>query len=102
MLIADTNVEERKDQSFWRREYAGGRGFEPRLTAPKTAVLPLDDPPSGTPGSAKYTLPALALSRRASRSRGPAHLNGSGPGPSRPHPNLPASAWPGSHAQVLS
>jgi hypothetical protein len=24
---------------------AGGLGFEPRLAAPKTAVLPLDDPP---------------------------------------------------------
>lgn len=25
---------------------AGGLGFEPRLTASKTAVLPLDDPPA--------------------------------------------------------
>ena len=25
---------------------AGGQGFEPRLTVPKTVVLPLDDPPS--------------------------------------------------------
>ena len=25
--------------------YAGGRGFEPRLTPPKSAVLPLNDPP---------------------------------------------------------
>ena len=24
---------------------AGGRGFEPRLTVPETAVLPLDEPP---------------------------------------------------------
>jgi hypothetical protein len=24
---------------------AGGQGFEPRLTDPKSAVLPLDDPP---------------------------------------------------------
>ncbi len=24
---------------------AGGRGFEPRLTDPESAVLPLDDPP---------------------------------------------------------
>jgi hypothetical protein len=26
---------------------AGGQGFEPRLTDPKSVVLPLDDPPSG-------------------------------------------------------
>lgn len=25
---------------------AGGLGLEPRLTAPKTDVLPLDDPPA--------------------------------------------------------
>ena len=25
---------------------AGGRGFEPRLTVPETAVLPLDEPPT--------------------------------------------------------
>ena len=25
---------------------AGGRGFEPRLTVPETAVLPLDEPPA--------------------------------------------------------
>ena len=28
---------------------AGGRGFEPRLTGPEPAVLPLDDPPSSSP-----------------------------------------------------
>ena len=28
-----------------RREVAGAEGFEPPLTAPKTAVLPLDDTP---------------------------------------------------------
>ncbi len=27
------------------QKVAGGLGFEPRLTAPKTVVLPLDDPP---------------------------------------------------------
>ena len=29
---------------------AGGRGFEPRLTVPETAVLPLDEPPIFTGG----------------------------------------------------
>jgi hypothetical protein len=28
---------------------AGARGFEPRLTDPKTGVLPLDDAPSARP-----------------------------------------------------
>jgi hypothetical protein len=27
---------------------AGGQGFEPQLTDPKSVVLPLDDPPSAT------------------------------------------------------
>lgn len=31
-----------------RREVAGAEGFEPPLTAPKTAVLPLDDTPMFT------------------------------------------------------
>ena len=30
-----------------RRELAGGLGFEPRLAESESAVLPLDDPPSG-------------------------------------------------------
>lgn len=28
----------------WRVESAAGLGFEPRYTAPKAVVLPLDDP----------------------------------------------------------
>ena len=34
---------------------AGGQGFEPRLTASKAAVLPLDDPPIRFEDSRFYT-----------------------------------------------
>ena len=34
---------------------AGGRGFEPRLTVPETAVLPLDEPPIFVDGY--FTMP---------------------------------------------
>lgn len=30
---------------YFTLSLAGGRGFGPRFTAPKAAVLPLDDPP---------------------------------------------------------
>ena len=31
----------------FQRSQAGDQGFEPRLTVPETAVLPLDEPPPG-------------------------------------------------------
>ena len=37
------------DLMDFRREFflAGGLGFEPRFSDPKSDVLPLDDPPTG-------------------------------------------------------
>src|SRR4051812_21103320 len=39
---------------YQRGEVAGGQGFEPRLTDPESAVLPLDDPPMCCPDSVPY------------------------------------------------
>lgn len=36
---------------------AGGQGFEPRLTDPESAVLPLDDPPVSCPVWNAHILP---------------------------------------------
>jgi hypothetical protein len=54
---------------------AGGLGLEPRLTAPKTDVLPLDDPPTRlnyteAPGIAGFIRPLLAPSAKATHVRG--------------------------------
>ncbi len=44
------------DAIFFGAGCPGGRGFEPRLTAPKTAVLPLDDPPPLVPALSSGTV----------------------------------------------
>ena len=64
---------------------AGGRGFEPRLTVPETAVLPLDDPPAAvnsTTSSLTWQMPASSrcpalLARTSKATRSGIHLRGS-------------------------
>lgn len=45
------------------KKLAGGLGFEPRLAESESAVLPLDDPPSGTIWNHRfeYCVPLRAL-----------------------------------------
>lgn len=40
---------------------AGGQGFEPRLTVPKTVVLPLDDPPSPAGSGPENQIPGRTM-----------------------------------------
>ena len=55
VFVAAKALGKRADKAAYEKQaikLAGGLGFEPRLAESESAVLPLDDPPTGTPADA--------------------------------------------------
>src|SRR3989304_9778605 len=55
-LLNMVEAKEITSQNEIRRKLAGGLGFEPRLAESESAVLPLDDPPTGRVARRRRTI----------------------------------------------